>query len=313
MGKILLIILALLISNNSYATLITYGTTYAPQGQVTSTNLNGNFNNASSVVNGKLDNTNADTTNGYRFFQTVANLPSTGSQGAVYFLTSDNSLNFDTGSSFAKSVSTPTPSSGNVPYYTSSWGLLSVGTAANNIVQLDSSDKLPAVDGSQLTNIALQFVKVITASPSAVGSFTISGLTSGTNYVLYMQLVQNTSNGTISFQFNGDSGSNYSYGTIAAFTGGANTVASNSDTKILPMTGDVKSGTSFILNSSFDTAPSVNSTVLLTSQSFSQASSSNFLGGSGGGKYVGGSTLSSITISTSAGTLTGNAVLYKIL
>ena len=28
-----------------------------------------------------------------------------------------------------------------------------VGTSANNVVQLDGSAKLPAVDGSQLTNI----------------------------------------------------------------------------------------------------------------------------------------------------------------
>ena len=104
------------------ATQIQYGTTYAPNGQVTNTNLNGNFNNISNVVNGNIDNTNVNTTSGYRLYQTVAVLPSAGNQGAVYFLTSDNSLNFDNGSSFTKSVSVASPSTNSVPYYNgSSW------------------------------------------------------------------------------------------------------------------------------------------------------------------------------------------------
>lgn len=174
MKKIFLLIF-LCWSFNAHATQIVYGTTYAPSGQLTSTNLNGNFQNASQVVNGKLDNTNADTTNGYRFYQTVSVLPASGNQGAVYFLTTDDTLNFDTGGGFNKSVSLNSPINGGILYYNSGWTQASIGanntvltsngtipsfsttigTSANNIVQLDGSAKLPAVDGGQLTGLGL--------------------------------------------------------------------------------------------------------------------------------------------------------------
>jgi len=47
--------------------------------------------------------------------------------------------------------------------------LLNVGTAANNIVQLSASAKLPAVDGSALTNVPLDTGALDTALTSAVG------------------------------------------------------------------------------------------------------------------------------------------------
>jgi hypothetical protein len=54
-------------------------------------------------------------------------------------------------------VSTITPAAGQVLTHDGTdWdNTLSVGTAANNIVQLDGTGKLPAVDGSQLTGIAV--------------------------------------------------------------------------------------------------------------------------------------------------------------
>lgn len=77
-------------------------TVYSTNGQVTSTNLNGNFSALGAKINGGLDNDNANTTLGYRFFETRATLPSPGSQGRTVFLTSDNSMNFDTGSTWGK-------------------------------------------------------------------------------------------------------------------------------------------------------------------------------------------------------------------
>ncbi len=135
MKKIIITILLFLIPSISNATQISYGTTYAPNGQVTSVNLNGNFNNVSTVVNGKLDNTNADTTNGYRFYKTVSVLPAAGDQGAVYFLTSDNTLNFDNGSSFTKSVSVSIPVQGNIIYYNGSgWVVLAPSTTGTPLI-----------------------------------------------------------------------------------------------------------------------------------------------------------------------------------
>ncbi len=106
MKKILLTIAFILNLSVCYASLIVYGTTYGPQGTVTNTNLNGNFSNASLVVNGLLDNTNANTTAGFRFYETLAALPTTGlTQGRTVFLTSDNSWNVYTGSGWSKFLS----------------------------------------------------------------------------------------------------------------------------------------------------------------------------------------------------------------
>ncbi|MES1987155.1 MAG: hypothetical protein V4440_03840 [Pseudomonadota bacterium] len=102
MRKILYSLILLIFSSTCQASVVTTPYVYSVGDTVTNVKLNSNQNAVTNVVNGGLDNTNANTTNGYRFFQTVAALPSAGSQGAVYFLTSDNSLNFDTGSAFGK-------------------------------------------------------------------------------------------------------------------------------------------------------------------------------------------------------------------
>src|SRR5690348_12934729 len=83
-----------------FATQISYPTTWSVNDTVTNVKLNGNNNAVSSVVNGNLDNTNMAT--GYFLFQSVGALPSAGTQGRVDFLTTDNSLNLDTGSAWAK-------------------------------------------------------------------------------------------------------------------------------------------------------------------------------------------------------------------
>lgn len=117
MFKRIILPLFLLMSscNHAFATQIVYSTIYAVNGQVTNVNLNGDFNDAKNVVNGHLDNTNADTARGYRFYQTVSVLPAPGNTGQVYYLTTDNSLNFDTGTTFIKTVGiSGTPAQGNV-------------------------------------------------------------------------------------------------------------------------------------------------------------------------------------------------------
>lgn len=64
-----------------------------------------------------------------------------------------------------------------------------VGTAANNLVQLDGSSKLPAVDGSQLTNLSASgsytLLSTQTASNSASLAFT-SVITSAYDYYVFI-------------------------------------------------------------------------------------------------------------------------------
>jgi hypothetical protein len=131
--KYLLLIL-FLIPSICQATQIIYPAVYGPTSTVTNVTLNGDNSAISNVVNGGLDNGNANTTAGYRFYQTVAVLPSAGNQGAVYFLTSDNSLNFDTGSVFNKSISVNSPVNGDSVYYNSGWNRLAIGTTGTPII-----------------------------------------------------------------------------------------------------------------------------------------------------------------------------------
>lgn len=129
MKRIALLIL-LIPSTIAMASQVTIPTIYQTNGTVTAANLNGNFTALAQTINGGLDNTNANTTQGYRFYQTVAVLPSPGNMGAVYFLTSDDTLNFDTGASFIKSVGVNVvPVQGDVIYYgASGWTDLGAGT-----------------------------------------------------------------------------------------------------------------------------------------------------------------------------------------
>lgn len=116
---------------SAHATDVSLPTTYTTNGSVTAVNLNGNFTAIAQKINGGLDNDNADTTNGYRFFETKSTLPSAGTQGRTIFLTSDNTLNLDTGSAYVKAVVvTGSPSANQVPVYSgSAW----VPTSTTNL------------------------------------------------------------------------------------------------------------------------------------------------------------------------------------
>lgn len=181
MKKLLFILL--LISSNSWATTVQIPTTYATNGQVTNTNLNGNFTALANKINGGIDNDNVDTTNGYRLFKTVAALPSAGTQGAVYFLTADNTLNFDTGSTFSKSLSLTSPTTGDIPYYNSGWSSLAAGTlnlplVSNGPAALPTYKLLPAVGGGTNANLSAATVGAV---PYFSATGTMAALSAGTS------------------------------------------------------------------------------------------------------------------------------------
>lgn len=182
MKKISLTVILILCSSLAHATSLIYGTTYAPTGQVTSTNLNGNFSNVKDVVNGGLDNGNADTTDGYRFYETKATLPSSGTQGRVIYLTADNTLNFDTGSSFLKSVAITSTSIGTIPYYNSGWTNLDPGTisyplVSNGAGSLPSYKILPSAGGGTGADLSGSAQGVL---PYFSATSVMSGLAAGT-------------------------------------------------------------------------------------------------------------------------------------
>ena len=130
MKKFVLLIGLLFLTNVCYAGQITAHTTYGTTSQVTSTTLNGNVTAITNVVNGGLDNTNADTTSGYRFYEVRSSLPSAGTQGRTVFLTTDDTIYIDTGSAWvAVFTVTGTPAQGDIVYRgASGYTLLSAGT-----------------------------------------------------------------------------------------------------------------------------------------------------------------------------------------
>lgn len=93
---------------------------------------------------------------------------------------------------------------------------LNVGTGANNIVQLDGSSKLPAVDGSQLTNlVAGSLIFLGSQTASASGSLDFTSLISATydNYVFIVQDIIPASGGNnFLMRTSTDNGSSFSSG-----------------------------------------------------------------------------------------------------
>lgn len=128
--KILLtIIFVLNILNIANATLIEKYFDYEVNSSLTYLNLNGNIDNIINIVNGNLDNTNIRS--GFKLFEVLGTTPAAGQQGRIIYNTTDNSLNFDTGSIWNKSpIYTGTAVQGDILYYGSgtSYALLTAGT-----------------------------------------------------------------------------------------------------------------------------------------------------------------------------------------
>lgn len=164
MIRILLILL--LISSNALASQIISPTIWNNGDTVTAAKLNGNQNAITNVVNGNLDNTNTAT--GYKLFQVVSMLPAPGNQGAVAFLTSNNTLNLDNGATWQATI-TPTGAlaTGQIPYYNSGWQLLNAGTADYSLIS-NGTNSLPSY-------------RQVPLATGVIGNLPVTNLNSGTN------------------------------------------------------------------------------------------------------------------------------------
>ncbi len=102
---------------------------YGVNSEVNNLRLNGNIDNILRVINGGLDNTNADVTDGFRFIEILSALPLAGEEGRAVFLTTDDTFNFDTGTAFNAVITVPgTPAQGEILYFDGIWQRLAVGT-----------------------------------------------------------------------------------------------------------------------------------------------------------------------------------------
>ncbi len=137
MKKLAVMVLGMaLCVSNAYAGVVTQSKVYATGDQVTAQNLNNNYQAIITEMNGGLDNTNVDTTNGYRLFEVLGSLPAAGTQGRVVYATANNTLNFDTGSAWGQPVSVVgTPTAGDILYYNTSWTKLPKGSVGQVLTQ----------------------------------------------------------------------------------------------------------------------------------------------------------------------------------
>jgi hypothetical protein len=89
----------------------------------------------------------------------------------------------------------------------------SIGTSANNLVQLDGSSRLPAVDGSQLTNLdtggLTQISQTVVSAPVASVEFTSIPSTYDNLYIDF-NAFSAAGTGNIRVAISGDNGSTYS-------------------------------------------------------------------------------------------------------
>lgn len=101
--KLILLLISFLITIPCYAGTVERFQDYAVGSEINANNLNGNFNNIINEMNGDLDNLNADTSDGFRFYEVITSLPLAGTRGRL--LASDTSVFLDSGTEWNELVS----------------------------------------------------------------------------------------------------------------------------------------------------------------------------------------------------------------
>lgn len=154
--------------------------------------------------------------------------------------------------------------------------------------------------------------KVSTATPSSASSFTISGLSPGVRYKLIINMLQNTSDTTIKIRFNGDSGANYIWGTLIIAGGTPQGQNTSGDSSSQLSYGNQVATLPFQAEILFQSTQGNNNSVLYNSNLDEGNGSTAFLPAIGAGKYTGSTSLTSVTILVSSGTMTGTGSLYSM-
>lgn len=186
-----------------------------------------------------------------------------------------------------------------------------IAAGARIIATYDGTDFL-IVGGTPATGQRL----IAKLSPSAAASVAITGLTAGTKYRVQYNLLQNTSTGTLNGRINNDSGSNYYYQRLnfnntapgTSGTGGSNATTFPISAEIGVVAGQVCIG-------SFDVQAwpgTLTKASIKGDCSTSNAAGSSALTGMFGANYNGGANITEIDIIASAGTFTGEILVFAI-
>ena len=153
---------------------------------------------------------------------------------------------------------------------------------------------------------------VATNSPSAVNTTTISGLNGTTAYKLVCWLKQNTSAGILRLNFNSDTGNNYDFVGLYVLASGVGQTSANSYAYMpLQNAGDTLAANAQYCSEFLITPDPFNANYVQIQGQRTYQSAAGFLAGLSSDLYKGSATLSSLTVSTSAGTFTGVIKLYQ--
>ena len=185
-------------------------------------------------------------------------------------------------------------------------GATANANAANGVVILDGSARLPAVDGSQLTNLPSAMTKVGSSSFTAQSSAIITGLSSGKRYKVFIDTTLSET-AEIDLIFSGDNNDNhYAYNTIEGNGPAGNLpLCQSQDGSIYPFCAEL-----FISPSQ----GSMGGITIVYGMGIYTSARDGFNAMSpyplaGVWNYT---TLTSITLSTSAGTMTGTMTVYEL-
>ena len=190
----------------------------------------------------------------------------------------------------------------------SNYQRLAAGTSGQILKTLGAGANPLWVDNTGGTWVSVQ-----SGTVSAGSSFTVSSLEAGAKYKLIVNMIQNTSASDYRLTFNSDTGSNYKWAGIRGVAASANGDGSSSDTKVvLNRSGsDVSATFPFFAELLISPYASTNNNQLVLGISHYVNGTAPAVNGIAG-SYAGAASLSSLTITTAAGTMTGSWTLYKL-
>lgn len=212
----------------------------------------------------------------------------------------------NTGAVTGAKIAMGSDAQGDTLYYNgSSYARLAAGTSGYLL-----STQGAGANPQWVANTGGTLVYTQTGSPSAVSSFTISSLVAGARYKLIFSGKQNTADGNLTLTINGDTGANYKWGSDYGASVGQSYAGSTGGTSAsLSLSLNIVANDYFGFTLNFFPLVADTTKTFFSSFGFVDSSSKEI---SMAGKYAGAAVMSSVTFTTSGGTITGSWFLYRL-